>query len=97
MGVVNGFDKGLVFGQFMSLLIWEGGFKRSFGSEFGANVGEGFGVIADNGLFMIGGELPVKGVDEAPVFEEFLFGDFSHIEGNDDFVKCECVLEKFEI
>lgn len=38
---------------------------------------------------MIGGELPVKGVDKAPVFEEFLFGDFSNIEGNSDFVESE--------
>ncbi len=97
MRVVNGFGKGLVFGQFMNLLIWKGGLKGSFRGEFGANVGEGLGVITGNGFFMVGGELSVKGVDEAPVFEEFLFGDFSHIKGDDDFVEGECVLEEFEV
>lgn len=41
--------------------------------------------------------MSVKGVDKAPVFEEFLFGNFADIERHSDFVSGECILEEPEI
>ena len=97
MGIVDGFGKSLVFGQFMILLIWKCCLKRSFGSEFGSNVGDGLGFITGNRFFLVGGKLPVKGIDKTPIFKKFLFSDFSYIKGNYDFMQSECVLEEFKI
>lgn len=41
--------------------------------------------------------MSVQGVDETPVFEEFLFGNFADIERDTDFVSGESILEEPEV
>jgi hypothetical protein len=70
----------------MNRLSWKSALKGSFGSEFGANVGYRLGVFDSNRVLTAGGELPVQAIDETPILEEFLFGDFSDIEGDGNLV-----------
>jgi hypothetical protein len=44
------------------------------------------GVFGNNRVLIVGGKLPVQAIDEAPIFEEFLFGNFSNIKGDGDLV-----------
>jgi hypothetical protein len=74
------------FGQFMNRLSWKSALKGSFGSEFGANMRYRLGVFGNNRVVIAGGELPVQAIDKAPIFEEFLFGNFSNIKGDGDLV-----------